>query len=263
VGNSNHKSLIKINTDGSERSEWKLYISEFLFEQGGWLYFIRKSGYNSVLCRSHIDGSDFKVIAADIESFVKLQNGYLYYIDDDSSIVKVRMDGTGFYTICNRVDKVLVVKEDEVIYTAVDSRVKADEFSSARTVKSIYSVRFENSGKAKLVYDVINAQKYDDNTVYYTNKKKVVNENGETEYIEVLNSLEVSSRKSTELVELTVVKEEKSSTGFAIAMAIMAFCLMIMLIGFAGAVPGVGVIGLLGAVISISVGFALKANKDN
>ena len=78
IGNSKNRSLINVNCDGTERREWPLYISNVLFEQGGWIYFIRKAGYNSILCKSCLDGSKFSVIAADIDRFIEIKNVYLY-----------------------------------------------------------------------------------------------------------------------------------------------------------------------------------------
>lgn len=169
MGNTRKKSLINVNCDGSERKEWPLYISKVLFEQGGWLYFIRTAGYNSILCKSRLDGSKFTVIAADIEFFVCLKNGYLYYINSVSTLVKERMDGSNLQELCDDVETVLSVKEDKIIFLSVDDRITSTalEQSVTKTVKSIYAVDFTGSGKIKLAYNVKTAKEYDDNTVYY------------------------------------------------------------------------------------------------
>ena len=69
IGNSKNKTLVHVSCDGNDRREWPLYITDVHFEQGGWLYFTRKSGYNAILCKSRLDGTRFSIIACMINRF--------------------------------------------------------------------------------------------------------------------------------------------------------------------------------------------------
>ena len=203
VGNSSNKTLISIDSNGANRKEWPLYISEVLFEQGGWLYFIRKAGYNSILCKSLLDGSKFKVIAKDIDRFVEIKNGYLYYIDDVSSLVKVRMDGSNYQKLCDDVETVLSVKEDKIVFVSIDGRI-TNEFPilTTKLVKSIYAIDFSGSGKIKLAYDIVNAKEYDENTVYFVGKDNI------TESYEPKGEIDVNAKSFDKLYALNVTTNE-------------------------------------------------------
>ncbi len=204
VGNASNKTLISINSDGTGRKEWPLYITEVLFEQGGWLYFIRKAGYNAILCKALLDGSKFKVIAKDIDRFVKIKNGYLYYVDDEASLVKVRMDGSNYQVLCEDVETVLSVKEDKIVFVSIDGRITNDfPILTTKTVKSIYAIDFSGSGKIKLAYDIVNAKEYDENTVYFVGKDNI------TASFEPKNELDALNNKSFDkLYSLDVTTNE-------------------------------------------------------
>lgn len=265
VGNSRNQSLININCDGSERKEWPLYISDVLFEQGGWLYFIRKAGYNSILCKSRLDGSKFSIIAADIEKFIDIKNGYLYYINDVSTLVKVRMDGSNLQELCDDVETVLSVKEDKIIFVSIDDRITTGGFEQATTriVKSIYAVDFSGSGKIKLAYNIKDAKEYDDNTVYYIAAKEIKSSYDQLDkHLDVLYKLDVETNQVEKLLDLEVQKEESNINGFTIAMIVMAIAFFFAFIGFAAEAIGLGVFGLMTGIVSLMIGLALKWGKN-
>ena len=265
VGNSKNNTLININIDGSERKEWPLYISEVLFEQGGWLYFIRKAGYNSVLCKSRLDGSKFSIIAADIEEFIEIKNGYLYYINDASTLVKVRMDGSNLQELCEDVEKILSVKEDKIIFVSIDDRISntAFEHQTVKTVKSIYAVDFSGSGKIKLAYNIKNAKQYDENTVYYVAAQEIKSSYDNLDkQLDILYKLDVETNKVDRLLNLEVQQEEpKKSNGFAIAMIIMCIGFFFAIIGISAYASGLAVIGFMTGLIALVVGAVIKAQQ--
>lgn len=265
IGNSRNQSLININCDCTERREWPLYISKVLFEQGGWLYFIRKAGYNSILCKSRLDGSKFSIIAADIEEFIEIKNGYLYYINYASTLVKVRMDGSNLQELCDDVESVLAVKEDKIIFVSIDDRIKTGELAQTTTkiVKSIYAVDFSGSGKIKLAYNVKNAKNYDENTVYYIAAEEIKSSYDQLDKnLEVLYKLDVETNYVEKLLDLEIQKEEGKLSGFAVAMIFMTIAFFLGIIGFAAEAPGLGVVGLIGGFVSLMIGLAVKANKN-
>ncbi len=256
VGNSVNKSLININADGTERKEWPLYISKVLLEQGGWIYFIRKSGYNAILCKSRLDGSKFSVIAADIEEFIEIKNGYLYYINDVSDLVKVRMDGSNLQELCEDVEEVLAVKEDKIIFVSSDDAavVTQDGISTRKAVKSIYAVDFTGGGIIKIAYDIKTAKKYDDNTVYYIDARSKT---------EVLYKLNVVTNEIKALLELKKQEKASKTNGFAVAMLIMAISFVISLFGFSAGEDGLtmGAIFMFIGLISLCIGAIIKSNQ--
>lgn len=262
VGNSQKEALINITPDGLHRTEWPLYVSQLLFERGGWVYFIRKIGYNSILGKARVDGSRSTIIASDIESFVEIKNGYLYYVNNESTLVKIRMDGSNSQELCYAVEKVLAVREDKIIFISADDGVvvRDGETTSVKGVKSIYAVDFTGSGTIKLAYNVKTAKTYDENAVYYIATKRVkLDEEGERD-LNVLYRLDVETNVSEKLLDLEFEKEEESG-GFAAAMILMVIGFLVGIIGFAAEASAVGVLGLLAGFISMFVGIAKKANQ--
>jgi len=255
--------MININCDGTERKQWPLHVNELLFEQGGWLYFVRRAGYNAILCKSRMDGSKLTVIAADIEKFIKVKNGYMYYINDAFALVKVRMDGSNLQRLCDDVADVLTVKEDKIVFVSVDDRiVRGIDQSITKTVKSIYAVDFSGGGKIKLAYDIKEAKEYDENTVYYIASQEIQVSYEENKLLDTLYRLDVRNYRVEKLVDLEMREAVGNSSGFAVAMAVMVMAMILCIIGFAAEAPGLGVIGLIAAIISLFVGVMIKSNNQ-
>lgn len=265
IGNSNNQTLININCDGTSRREWPQYISHVLFEQGGWLYFIRSAFYNSVLCKARLDGSKFSIIAADIEKFIEIKNGFLYYINDESALVKVRMDGSNQQTLCENVEEVLSVQEDKILFISIDDKISVESFEqpSYKLVKSIYAVDFTGSGKIKLAYNIKSAKTYDEKTVYFVAaKKEKPSDNAQREQQDILYKLDADTNQTEQLLCLSAPREESGFSGFAIAMCVMVFAILLAIIGFAADNPGIGVFGLLSGFTSMIVGVCVKFMKE-
>ena len=259
VGNTRNQTLININPNGTQRTEWPLYIRKVLFEQGGWVYFIRKAGYNSILCKARPDGSKFSVIAADIEEFVQLKNGYLYYINDEACLVKVRMDGSNLQILCDDVESVLSVKDDKIIFISVDDRITTQtmEGSFTQKVKSIYAVDFSGSGKIKLAYNIEDAKKHDDDMVYYIASHDMV---------KALYKLNVKNYMLERALTFQVQEEPKpSGCGFAIAMFMMFVGFILFFVGLGDEETyALSFLGILTALISMGIGISIrKKNKQN
>ncbi len=176
IGNNRNRILININPDKTQRKEISLYLKSVLFEQGGWIYFIRQSGYNTVICRSRTDGSRTGVVCSDIEEFIRYEDGYLYYINSASCLMKVRMDGSNLQTLCTRVKDVLSIDDEKVIYISADAAVNNQNevaaTTTSRAVSSIYVTDTAVGGRMKLAYDVFRAKEYDEDYIYYIEKGK-------------------------------------------------------------------------------------------
>lgn len=264
IGNSRNQNLITNTVSGTERTQWPLYVSEILFEQGNWLYFIRRVGYNSVLCKSRLDGTRLCVIAANIEKFVKVKNGYLYYINDESALVKVRLDGSNLQTLCQDVEDVLAVKEDKIIFVSIDDKIhrtNLDQSISTFLVKSIYAVEFSGSGKIKLAYNITQAKTYNDDTVYFIAKQQVTSSDRAASNQNLLYRLKVEDNRTAPLLTIEELPVEKTMSTFAVCMIIMLICLVMIMFGAAIGVVGFSVIGLIGGIISLIVGVISKINN--
>lgn len=261
VGNSRNKTLININCDGTQRKEWSRFISSVLLEQGGWVYFIRRIGYNTALCKARLDGTGYLVIASDIEEFVKIKNGYLYYINDASDLMKVRMDGTSEQKLCDDVESVLIVRDDKVVFISRDDKAEAANLEQTiyRTVRSIYAVDFAGNGKKKLVYDIAKAQAYDENTIYYVESKQKSDTYSQSVLqTDSLFRLDVDAVSEKKLLEMEIEKNEKQGTGCAI-WAILA-CVFFMIAWAAMMAETVDVatmFAIFGAIMGV-VGLARK-----
>ena len=264
IGNSKNQSLISINRDGTGRKQWPPYIRDVLFEKGGWLSFIRRVEYNSILLKAPIQGERLVIIAANIKSFVSIQNGYLYYIDDENTLMKVRMDGSNQQALCDDVETVLSIREDKIVFISVDDRIVTSRFdqTSVRTVKSIYAVDFSGSGKIKLAYNVRDAKKYDEDLVYYV----AAQETEDVDHLphpqtDALYKLHTDKNRVKKLLDIQVEEEEKPISGFAIAMIVMATAFFFSLIGFSAEAIGLGIVSLLVGIIALLVGITLKFDK--
>lgn len=270
IGNSKNKTLININVDGTQRKEWPLYISEVLLEQGGWIYFIRSVGYNSILCKARLDGTGFKVVAADIKNFVDLKNGYLYYINDSDDLVKVRMDGSNLQELCEDVKEVLLLKEDKIVFVSTDDVVSSGEFTqiTKKRIESVYMVDFSGSGKRKLVYDIKDAKKYDEDSIYYVVKEKMKDNEGMTTSVDVLYALNISTNETEQILELREVKEEEKSSftpstvGIIIAVIALAFLFVFFCAGIPLLIVLDIIVGLIGVAIFVVFKYAIPDKND-
>ena len=231
VGNSVSKTLISITPDGGERRELPRLVHTLLFEQKGFLYFIRRSGHNSVLCKCRHDGSDFRVIAADVERFINIKNGYLYYVNSYSALVKVRMDGSNRQSLCDRVESVLAVRDDKIVFVSYDDNINvaAGEYTKTVSVKSIYAVDFTGGGKIKLAYNVKETEKYSENTVYYI---KETDNSGYGGGRRLLYRLNVESNVSEPLLALDPVVSQSSSVGCLVPLLIFIVLGLIIAVAY-------------------------------
>ena len=266
VGSVHNRCLISMNLDGTGRTEWISGISSIFRYQGGWLYFMRRSGHNTVLCRSRLDGSEYRIITSDIDQLVSIQNGYLYYLTDYQALMRIRMNGSKKVLLRRDIEKVLAVREDQIVFTAQDQvRTLTDENGNTKRLPtlSIYSVDMRGSGIRKLVYDVQTTDLFNEDTVYYTAKTKVLitSEEGEEQseklYLYALNLLDRSTRTLMELK----IPEAPTGCGCA-AWGFLAIFFSILL--FFGAMSELGfltVIGLIGATVGVIAAIAKAAAK--
>lgn len=168
--NTGYYYLVSNNLDGTDRVELSSRVRKLLFKQGDWLYCIRGYGYNTVLGRIKTDGTCLQSIASQIEYFVKIENGFIYYIDDEKDFCRVRMDGGKNSVLAHGVSNVLKIDDNSVIYSARDG-----------DNDSLYEIEFGKKGHRKLAYLTLDSKKYDDDTIYFINKKYAVNKDGVSE----------------------------------------------------------------------------------
>ena len=197
LDNLNRQYLITIDADGTNRKELTCYAKELLFAKGEWLYFIKSYKWNTALCKMRLDGTCVKTIASQIDEFVKLDKGDLYYIDDERDLRKVRMDGKNNRVLAYDVTKVLKVDEKQIVYAAIDQK---DNFS-------VYVID-ANGGRRKGAYRVTDAVLYDDNTVYYVKVKVSKNADGGTVRKRFLCMLNLLTYEEQEIIELTIPQKQ-------------------------------------------------------
>ena len=205
-----------------------------------------------------------QLIEQNIYQFCSIIAGKLfYYINDSSRLVKVRMDGSNMQTLCEDVETVLSVQEDKIIFISIDDKITNHVFEQAtvKTVKSIYAVDFSGSGKIKLAYNIKTAQEYDEDTVYYIAASEVKATDELPGSIDTLYKLDVETNYVEKLLDIKVVQEKTKSSGFMVAMIIMAIAFFFALIGMVSNTPGIGALGFIVGFISLIIGCCIKAKE--
>ena len=226
VGNSKHNIMINMNVDGTDRTQLPLLISNVLFEKGEYIYFIKKSGYNSLLCRSYVDGSNYSIIAKDV-AYYTIKNGYFYFKNTNNYLYKIRLDGSNLVKLCNNVEKPLAINNDKTIYLSTDDNIDfkaSNNILQKRDVQSIYENDFSNRGISKLVYDVKVAKYYDEDTIYFIKDVIIDNKN-----VECLYKIDVKSNKITKLLELRSIDKTNWTILIIIICVLVLFFLILIL----------------------------------
>ena len=201
------KVLISNSLDGKDRKELANYADRILFVSGSWVYFIKSYRYNTAIWKVKENGSQLKRIASQIDEFVKIDAGYLYYVDDDRNMHKVRMDGTRNTILCSHVNKVLAIKDRKVVFTALDRVLTTEKVSDFGTEMketksdSIYAIDFDNGGRRKAVYDVISTEYFGKECLYYIKKKQ--------DGVQALYVLNINDYTTKKIADLDVVVEKK------------------------------------------------------
>ena len=223
IGNSKHNTMINMNVDGTDRTQLPLLIYNVLFEKGDYIYFIKKSGYNSILCRSYADGSNYSIIAKDVVYYT-IKNGYFYFKNTNGYLNKIRLDGSNLVKLCNNVENPLAINNYKTIYLSSDDNVDFKAMNNIlqrRNVQSIYANEFSSHGISKLVYDVKVAQYYDEDTIYFIKEVDIDNKT-----VECLYKIDVKSNKITKLLELRSI-EKKNWTILIIIIIVLALLFLI------------------------------------
>ena len=158
IGSAYNQTLICINIDGSKRRELPIFVKNVLFKKYGWFYYLVGDKYNTALYKSKLDGSDFCRIAVGVYKFVKFEDEYIYYIDDDAQLCRVFQNGFGHEVLCKHVADVASVSKTEIVLLSNDSK----------EIKSLYCIHLDtNLGKHKLAYNVSVAKQYNENEIFY------------------------------------------------------------------------------------------------
>lgn len=164
IGSEKHQSLICSKLDGSERFELPLMVKNVLFERFGWLYFLVGDSYNTALYKSRLDGSSIKRIIIGIDKFVKFDEEYIYYINNNK-LYKVQQNGYNNELVHLNVENVLYIKDNKIFLTAKDDY----------NIISLYELNINNNkGPSKIAYNIIDSKLSKENEIYYL---KVVEKN--------------------------------------------------------------------------------------
>lgn len=203
--------LISRDTNCENRKEICSYVSKALFISGDYLYFIRSNRYNTALCKVNlVNPNGVKTIATQIDEFVKVENGELYYVDDRSALRKVRMNGTYNQLICSRVKTVLLAGDDHLVFQASDGE----------SIDSLYAVKFNEEGHRKLAYHITDSQLYDEKTVYYI-WHVYETKNGVPSWRRKLCKQDLETYEETVIFDITAQAPQPVSNGLAVFLGII------------------------------------------
>lgn len=177
--------LISNSVEGNHRVSSVNYVSHFLFEAGDYAYFIRAYGSNSALCRIPSLGGEMEVIAYDIHRYLQFKDGYLYYLDSEDTLYRVRMDGSSQEALSAGVEEDVLLLKDRVFFLQsfvkeIPPKKKAKRKSKKKKKdvppifverKDLFGVSLGEEGSRKIIYDATVADRYDEKTIYAVHHK--------------------------------------------------------------------------------------------
>ena len=263
IGSDRRSTLITLDLNDNTRCQMVSYIDNVLYQKGDWVYFTRKSGSNSVLCRCRVDGSKYTFIADKIKKTVEFKNGYLYYINTKNSLICVRMDGTNSKHLCNNVEFEPVLRDDKLVFTS------SDYMDGENKKYSIYAVDHERGGLIKLAYDIKHVKAFDKDMMYFINSRECPQTPGEAttydsngnevkRYIETLYRIDLNTNTTEQLMILETIEAEKKSY----LALLIAICLVVMFVlGCIAESWGLILISLIGVLVGAAVLYYKRTNK--
>lgn len=242
--NKNIKYLIMRDNNCENRKEICSYVSKALFISGDYLYFIRSNRYNTALCKVNLVNSGKVItIATQIDEFIKVENGELYYVDDRSSLRKVRMNGSHDQLICSKVKSVVLVNSNQLVFQASDGE----------NCDSLYAIRFNEEGHTKLAYNIDCSQLYDDEYAYYIKNINATSGAGVTLIKKTLCKVNLNTYVETIIFDITSQEPQSVSLALPIFLGIMStIAFIVSIILFANNLTVGGVIFLIITIIFIA-----------
>lgn len=208
VGNISSSHTICIDIDGSNRREWPISMNKILFRIGEWIYFLRKIGRNVVIGKIKMNGTNLRIIASNVKEYVGFSDGYIYFINDFNSLVRVRPDGKrDVHRVCDNVQTTLSIRESGVIYKTSDDAINSN------SVDSIYLYQ-SGTGLKKLVYNVTDVHSNnDEGVILYTNREFWKQTEEGVEYNYRLYKLDVNTLKTTLCSETKNIAQRDEGKG--------------------------------------------------
>ena len=191
MGNEKIKSLCSVNLDGSDRREVMKYMLDIEFTLGDWIYVTRgdASSQFCTLYRISIEGGEpqkvaFGIRRRDLDAPL-IQNGYLYYTDNENGLCRVRLNGTGKQALVQGVWSIVLIKYGKVFYLSDDGQ------DNGHNVYSLYEMDLDGSNRNKLVYNIESLCKIDDRRLLYVRENRLDSKREVYAYVqdEKLNAL--------------------------------------------------------------------------
>lgn len=182
IGNDENKSLFSINIDGTERTEIMRNAEEIYAIDNGWMY-VKKFGRRWVydadsdriirdstffLIKISLDGRKRINITDDFYRFVKLENGHIYYLDEQNDLHIVRSDGKMDSLIAENVNNIIIEK-NYIFFTRqeiVNDKVDDEGISFYRT-------DLDGSNLVKIAFNIRSIKNYDNESIYYIKDEEV------------------------------------------------------------------------------------------
>ena len=114
-----------------------------------------------------------------------IQNGYLYYTDNENDLCRVRLNGTGKQALVQGVWSIVLIKYGKVFYLSDDGQ------DNGHNVYSLYEMDLDGSNRNKLVYNIESLCKIDDRRLLYVRENRLDSKREVYAYVqdEKLNAL--------------------------------------------------------------------------
>ena len=169
VGCETFNTFYSYNIETGEVIELFKNVTDKYERKGGYFFLTKSDKYNSFYFKIKEDGSRRILLATNFEDSRGMKNGYFYYIDDEETLKRVRLDGSDEQTLLYHYNDGNIMRiTDSRIYCSLheDVDIEGDE------VKQGYSIiSFDTFGHKleKHIFNIKNGMfKDDDNIIYST-----------------------------------------------------------------------------------------------
>ena len=180
IGNYKYLPLYRANTDGSGIQEVVTNCEEIREVINGYMYITRGNGYNRVLIKMKADGTCRTYICSQFKTIIDIINGYIYYLDRNDNLHIVRSDGKDDRIIAEEVDYVFLINSRNIFFGRREYIGDAEGMGV-----SLYYMDSDGHNTHKLAFDILSAQRLDENTIVFSKDETIqydvteANEKGE------------------------------------------------------------------------------------
>ena len=173
IGNAEFRPLVRANFDGTEREQVLKNIRRVEYVRGNWFYVTKGYGFNSVLMKVKVDGSQFKVLCYGIDELQRFEGNYIYYSTYEGrnelpNLRAVRIDGKEDRLVAEKVKTVFPAEDG--LYYCRDEKVE----DNGETALSLYHMDKDGKNIRKIVFNVDTVKNDPVSNMLYYSKRDVV-----------------------------------------------------------------------------------------